>query len=53
MPINKEECQIDNAIFGWEVVWNLGLELLKWLKNKDFDDMGFDMGLRGEKWDFD
>lgn len=43
--INKEESRIEGVIFSgmklnfWVMKW------VKWLKNKGFDDMGYDKGL--------
>lgn len=52
MFIYKEESLVDGVIFGVNKVEFLSDEVVKWSKNKDFDDMGYDMGLGREDWVF-
>ena len=52
MLINKEESCVKGVIFSVVEFWKLDDEVVKWLKNKGFDDMGYDIGLGWGDWVF-
>ena len=52
VPINKE---VFGIVGGILVKWDFDFWVVKWGKYLilvGFDDMGYDMGLKGEFWDF-